>query len=311
MNKNSKILIAGHTGMIGSSFLRKLQGEDYENIICVSSQECDLTNQNEVNKLFRSKSPEYVILAAGKVGGIIENDEFPADFILTNTQIQNNVLFAAYNNNIKKLIFFGSSCMYPKNATQPMNEDLLFSGKPEETSLSYAVSKLAGLQTCLALNKQMKKNIFLPVVPNSVYGPNDNFDPMKGHVLSSLISKFYFAKENKQDEVKLWGSGKPKREFLYVDDLVDACIFLLTLELNPTFPLNIGYGSDITIKELADLISSKLKYQGIISWDESKPDGAYQKLLSSSKINSLGWKPKTDLDVGIDNTIRWFIKNKS
>lgn len=310
MNKKSKILIAGHTGMIGSSFLKKLQDEDYKNIICVSSQECDLTNQNEVNKLFHSCSPEYVILAAGKVGGIIENKEFPADFILTNTQIQNNVFLSSYINNVKKLIFFGSSCMYPKKATQPMREDSLFSGKLEETSLSYAVSKLSGLQTCLALNNQLKKNIFLPVIPNSVYGPNDNFDPMKGHVLSSLISKFYFARENNQDNVTLLGSGNPKREFLYVDDLVDACIFLLKLKTDITFPLNIGYGSDITIKELAYLISSKLKYHGEISWDVSKPDGAYQKLLCSSKINGLGWHSKTTLDTGIDNTIKWFINNK-
>ena len=220
------------------------------------------------------------------------------------------MLLTSSINNVKKLIYFGSSCMYPKNATQPMNEDLLFTGKPEETSLSYAVSKLSGLQTCLALNDQLKKNIFMPVIPNSVYGPNDNFDPMKGHVLSSLINKFYFAKVNKQNEVTLWGSGNPKREFLFVDDLVDACIFLLKQKTNLTFPMNIGYGSDITIKELADLISSKLKYQGKISWDMSKPDGAYQKLLCSSKINCLGWHPKTSLNVGIDNTIDWFMKNK-
>jgi GDP-L-fucose synthase len=307
VNKNSRILIAGHNGLIGSAFERYFKKSHFKNIIPISTKELDLTKKDDVGSFFARHKPEYVFLAAGKVGGILENSSYPADFIQKNLVIQSNVFDSSAKNKINKLVFFCSSCMYPKNAKQPMDEDLLLTGRPELTSISYAMAKLSGLYSCLAYNQQLKKQIFIPVIPNSVYGPNDNFNPSSGHVLSSLIYKFYNAKINKKRNVTLWGTGKPKREFIFVDDVVDACIFLVKKKMK-YLPINIGTGDDLSIKSLANLISKKISYDGKISWDTSKPDGAERKLLSSKRINDLGWSSKTSLDKGLDLTLQWYIE---
>ena len=308
---DDSIFIAGHTGLVGSAILSKLQKDNYRNIHYRTHQELDLTYQRNVDDYFAKIKPKYVFIAAGKVGGIIDNDKNPSDFIFTNLSIQNNVIYAAQTVNVKKLIFFGSSCMYPKNCIQPMDESMLLEGRPEPTSIAYAIAKLAGVQACLSVNKKFNKDIFLPLIPNSIYGPNDNFDPISGHVISSLIHKFHAAQKNNLSELLLWGSGQPKREFIYVDDVVDACMFLMKRENNIKLPINIGTGNDITIRELADLISKKLNFSGKIMWDKTKPDGAPRKLLSSSKINKMGWHSKVNLSEGLDKTINWFLNNNT
>lgn len=308
LKKNSRILVAGHTGLLGSSFSRYFKKKKFQNVLNISSKELDLTRREDVASFFSRHKPEYVFLAAGKVAGILENNQYPADFIHKNLVIQSNVFEATSKNDTKKLIFFGSSCMYPKKIKQPMIEEYLLNGIPEITSVSYAIAKLSGVYSCLAYNKQLKKQIFIPLIPNSAYGPNDNFDPDTGHVLSSLIYKFNYAKKYNHNEVTLWGSGRPRREFVFVDDIVDACIFVIRKNLD-YLPLNIGTGNDISIKSLANLISKKIGFNGKIYWDDSKPDGAMKKLLNSKKINDLGWKPKISLDSGLDITIDWFNKN--
>lgn len=309
MNESSKIYIAGHSGLIGSALLNKLQSLGYQNLLLPSHQELELTNRQSVFDFFRSNKPEYVILAAGRVGGIVENRSHPADFITNNIAIQQNVIDAAHQCEVKKFIYFGSSCMYPKECNQPMSEDALYSGKPEPTSLAYAVAKMAGLQTCLAYNQQYGVKRFIPVIPNSAYGPGDNFDPSTGHVLSSLISKFHAAKVNEAKEVGLWGSGSPKREFIHVDDIAEACIKLLTSDIQDLdLPVNLGSGADISIKDLANLISRVVGYQGRVEWDSSKPDGAPRKLLDSSRVNEFGWSPKVPFEEGIKGTYEWYLK---
>ena len=309
MNESSKIYIAGHSGLIGSALLNKLQSLGYQNLLLPSHQELELTNRQSVFDFFLSNKPEYVILAAGRVGGIVENRSHPADFISTNIAIQQNVIDAAHQCEVKKFIYFGSSCMYPKECNQPMSEDALYSGKPEPTSLAYAVAKMAGLQTCLAYNQQYGVKRFIPVIPNSAYGPGDNFDPSTGHVLSSLISKFHAAKVNEAKEVGLWGSGSPKREFIHVDDIAEACIKLLTSDIQDLdLPINLGSGADISIKDLANLISRVVGYQGRVEWDSSKPDGAPRKLLDSSRVNEFGWSPKVPFEEGIRGTYEWYVK---
>ena len=309
MNQFSKIYIAGHTGLIGSALLKKLQSLGYQNLLLPSHQELELTNRQSVFNFFLSKMPEYVVLAAGKVGGIVENRSYPADFISTNIAIQQNVIDAAHQCEVKKFIYFGSSCMYPKECNQPMSEDALYSGKPEPTSLAYAVAKMAGLQTCLAYNQQYGVKRFIPVIPNSAYGPGDNFDPSTGHVLSSLISKFHAAKVNEAKEVGLWGSGSPKREFIHVDDIAEACIKLLTSDIHDLdLPINLGSGADISIKDLANLISRVVGYQGRVEWDSSKPDGAPRKLLDSSRVNKFGWAPKVPFEEGVKETYEWYLE---
>ena len=309
MNESSKIYIAGHSGLIGSALLKKLQSLGYQHLLLPSHQELELTNRQSVFDFFLSNKPEYVILAAGRVGGIVENRSHPADFITTNIAIQQNVIDAAHQCEVKKLIYFGSSCMYPKECNQPMSESALYSGKPEPTSLAYAVAKMAGLQTCLAYNQQYGVKRFIPVIPNSAYGPGDNFDPSSGHVLSSLISKFHAAKVNEIKEVSLWGSGSPKREFIHVDDIAEACIKLLTSDIqNLDLPVNLGSGVDISIKDLANLISREVGYQGEVKWDSSKPDGAPRKLLDSSRVKDFGWSPKVPFEEGIKGTYAWYLK---
>jgi GDP-L-fucose synthase len=309
MNEFSKVYVAGHTGLIGSALLRSLQSLRYNNLLLPSHHELDLTDRQSVLNFFQSQKPEYVILAAGRVGGIVENRTYPADFITANISIQQNVIDAAHQCEVKKLIYFGSSCMYPKECNQPMSESALYSGKPEPTSLAYAVAKMAGLQTCLAYNQQYGVKRFIPVIPNSAYGPGDNFDPSSGHVLSSLISKFHEAKVNEVKEVSLWGSGSPKREFIHVDDIAEACITLLTSDIQDLdLPVNLGSGADISIKDLANLISRVVGYQGRVEWDSSKPDGAPRKLLDSSRVNKFGWAPKVPFEEGVKETYEWYLE---
>lgn len=308
MQKNDLIYIAGHTGLIGSALARRLQSQGFKNLILKTHDELELTDPGMVEEFFVRHRPDYVFLAAGRVGGIVENKTYPADFINTNLAIQLNVLRSAQKHDVKRLVLFGSSCMYPRECPQPMPEDFLLTGKPEPTSIAYGIAKLAGVEMCLAYNRQYGEQRFIPVIPNSGYGPNDNFDPNAGHVLSVLIRRFHEAKQNGTDSIALWGSGSPRREFIHADDIADACIFLLTqtrgaLEL----PINIGVGSDYSIKELAEQIVGVVGYTGKIEWDTSKPDGAPRKLLDSSRIQSLGWKPIKPFEDGLKETYDWYI----
>lgn len=309
MNINDNIYIAGHRGLIGSSMLRQLKLLGFKNIITADKSTLDLTNYNSVLKFFKETKPEYIILAAGKVGGIIENSNYPGDFLYTNTLIQMNVINASKIIGIKKLIFFASSCMYPVNINQPMTEDKLWSGKPELTSLSYATAKLSGMQMCLSYNFQLNAQIFIPVIPNSAYGPNDNFDLKSAHVLAALINKIHKAKITDCNKIEIWGTGKPLREFVYVDDITLACIHILKKDdlVKLSLPINIGSGHEISIFDLAKMISKIIGFSGDIKINKNKPDGAMRKLLDSSKIKNLGWKPKTSLETGIINTYKWYL----
>jgi GDP-L-fucose synthase len=296
--------------LIGSAFLRYFEEKKYTNIITKERSDLDLLSKEDTYKFFQDNNPEVVILAAGKVGGILQNRDYPLDFLNENLLIQLNVLNAAEKFGARKVLFFGSSCMYPKNSNEPLKESQIFSGDLESTSIGYATAKYAGIQMCKAINIQTNASSFIPVIPNSAYGPNDNFDLSSSHVLSALIRRMHEAKENNSGEVILWGSGSPKREFIFVDDIVKACIKLITIELNnEMLPINIGVGSDISIKKLADKISKIVEYSGKIIWDESKPDGASRKLLDNSKIKSLGWKQEVGLDHGISLTYKWYLEN--
>jgi len=310
MNKTDKIFVAGHTGLIGSAVVLRLQNEGYDNLLLASHAELELTDATAVDHFFNEHSPTYVVLAAGRVGGIIENQTYPADFMSANLAIQLNVLKAAHSSGVKKLILFASSCMYPRECPQPMAETALLSGHPEPTSLAYAISKLAGMQMCLAYNKQYGEQRFIPVIPNSAFGPNDNFAPKSGHVLSSLIRRFHEAHQTGAESLTLWGSGTPRREFIHTNDIADACIALLTgntstLEL----PLNLGTGRDFSIRELAESIADVIGYSGTLEWDTSKPDGAPRKLLDSSRLRAFGWQPTVDFEEGVKDTYQWYLNN--
>ena len=291
--------------------MRYFKANGFTNLITSTRLKLDLTDFLAVDEFFRTFRPKFVFLAAGRVGGIVENQMHPVDFINSNISIQLNVLQAAHRYNVNKLLFFGSSCMYPRECIQPMSEDDLLSGKPEETSIAYAVSKLAGLQMCFAYNKQFGEQKFIPVIPNSAYGPFDNFDPSSGHVLSVLIRKFHEAKQKSMNYISLWGTGNPRREFIHADDIATASVLSMTCDQkNLDLPLNIGVGIDYSIKELASYISGIVGYTGEIRWDTSKPDGAPKKLLDSRKIQSLGWVPKISLQQGIKSTYEWFLENE-
>lgn len=309
MQKHSRIFIAGHQGLIGSAFMRHYQAEGYTHILTSSRDALNLLDRAAVFDFFQKNCPEYIIIAAGRVGGILENKMYPADFIQQNLELQLNIFAAALKFNADRIVYFGSSCMYPRDCPQPIKEDFLLNGKPEGTSLAYAMAKLSGVQMCLSYNEQFNcPGWFLPVIPNSVYGYNDNFDPDSGHVLSSLISRFHLAKKKRSAEVILWGSGTPRREFLFSDDLVDACNLLLTKDLSDvTIPINIGPGEDISIKELSQLVANVVGYEGKIVWDKSKPDGVTRKLLDSTKIKKMGWEARTPLKVGIEKTYDWYL----
>lgn len=307
MNKNAAILVAGHTGLIGSAVTRQFQAQGYANLLLPTRHELELSDAAAVAAYFARHRPEYLVLAAGESGGIQRNQHFPADLMRPNLAIQAAVLEAAHTHGVKRTIFFASSCMYPKVCPQPMAEESLYSGHPEPTSIAYATAKMAGLQLCLAYNRQYGETRFIPVIPNSVYGPNDDFDPASGHVLSALLQRFHAASAATSREITLWGSGTPRREFLHADDLAAACLLLLDETLaTPALPINIGPGTDVSIRELAEIIADVTGFAGQIVWDRDKPDGAPRKLLDSSRMRALGWTPRRSLQQGIQDLYDWY-----
>lgn len=306
MNLNSKIFVAGSSGMVGSAIIRRLKKDGYHNIISITSSELDLRNQSKVFNFFASTKVEYVFLAAAKVGGILENSKKKADFIYDNLTIQSNVIHASYENKVKKLLFLGSSCIYPKESKIPISEDQLLSGKLEDTNDAYAISKIAGIKLCQSYREQYGFNA-ISLMPTNLYGMNDNFDLKSSHVIPALIRKFVEAKQNGHKEVVCWGSGKPLREFLHVDDLASACLYLMK-NYESKDHLNIGTGKDITIEELAKMIASIVEFEGKIVWDNSKPDGTFRKVLDISKLKKLGWNPRISINEGLKKTIDWYIE---
>ncbi|MGL4986217.1 MAG: GDP-L-fucose synthase [Treponemataceae bacterium] len=306
MEKTSKIYIAGHRGLVGSALLRNLESAGYNNIVVKSSKELDLTNQKAVEVFFEAEKPDYIFVAAAKVGGIHANNTYPADFIYINMMIASNVIHAAYKHKVKKLLFLGSSCIYPKLAPQPMKEEYLLTGSLEQTNEAYAIAKIAGLKLCQYYRKQYGVD-FISAMPTNLYGINDNFDLENSHVLPALLRKFHDAKIANQKSVSLWGTGKAKREFLYVDDLADALVFLMN-NYSDDSHINIGTGEDLEIAELAQTIKKIVGFEGKIIYDITKPDGTPRKLLDVSKINLLGWKAQTSLENGIKATYEWYKK---
>ena len=306
MNKDSKIYVAGHNGMVGSAIVRKLKDLGYTNIVTKSKKELDLTNQFLVNQFFHFERPEYVFLAAAKVGGIKANDQFRADFIYQNLMIQSNIIKGSYDCGVKKLLFLGSSCIYPKFCEQPIKEEYLLTGTLEPTNDAYAIAKIAGIKMCQDFNKQYGTN-YISVMPTNLYGPGDNYDLNNSHVLPAMIRKFHEAKLEEKDKVEIWGTGTPKREFLYVDDLADACIHLM-LNYNDSEIVNIGTGQDVTIAELAIGIKNIVGFRGDIYFNTDMPDGTPRKLLDVSKLKELGWQYQTSLVEGIQKTYEDYVK---
>ncbi|RPA68309.1 GDP-L-fucose synthase [Cyclobacteriaceae bacterium YHN15] len=303
----SKIYVAGHRGMVGSAIVRALKNKGYSNLIFKSSSELDLRNQNEVFGFFESNKPEIVIDSAARVGGILANAEFPYQFLMENLQIQNNLIDSSVKNQVKKFIFLGSSCIYPKFAPQPIQEDYLLSGKLEPTNDAYAIAKIAGVRACSAVRQQFGYD-YVSLMPTNLYGPFDNFDLMTSHVLPAMIRKFHEASESGHSDVILWGTGTPMREFLHVDDLAAAVVFALENRLDADL-YNVGTGTDIAIKDLALMIQKITGHMGRIIWETSKPDGTPRKLLDVSKMNNQGWEAKIPLEDGISSTYEWFLKN--
>jgi len=308
VEKNAKIYVAGHRGLVGSAIVRLLNEQGFTNLIVRTHAELDLADQLGVKRFFESEKPDYVFLAAAKVGGIHANNTYPAEFIYQNLAVQNNVIHFSYQNGVKKLCFLGSSCIYPKMAPQPMKEEYLLDGKLEPTNEPYAIAKIAGIEMAKSYNRQYGTN-YISVMPTNLYGPNDNFDLQNSHVLPALIRKFVEAKQINSPSVVLWGSGKPRREFLYVDDMADACIYLMK-NYDGKEIVNIGTGEDVTILEVANLIKEIVGYKGILEFDSTKPDGTPRKLLDVAKINSLGWKAKYSLQDGLKKAIEWYLANK-
>jgi len=304
MNKTDKIYVAGHTGMVGSSIMRRLKKEGFTNLIFRSSGELDLRRQQEVNEFFEREQPDYVFLAAAKVGGIVANNTYRADFLYDNLMIETNIVHAAFVHQVRKLLFLGSSCIYPKLAPQPLKEDFLLTGPLESTNEPYAIAKITGIKLCEAYRDQYGCN-FISVMPTNLYGPNDNYHPENSHVLPALIRKFYEAKLNNSPAVTLWGTGSPRREFLHADDLADACLFLMR-HYNEKGFLNIGWGEDISIQDLALLVKRIAGYEGEILFDTSKPDGTPRKLMDVSKLTALGWQPNIQLEDGIGQVYQEF-----
>lgn len=300
MEKNSKIYVAGHRGLVGSAIVRKLQKEGYQNLILRTSAQLDLRNQQAVKEFFEKEKPEYVFMAAAKVGGINANNTYPAEFLYDNLCIQNNVIHQSYKNGVKKLLFLGSSCIYPKNAPQPIKEEYLLSGYLEPTNEAYAIAKIAGIKMCQFYHKQYGCN-FISAMPTNLYGPGDNYDLKNSHVLPALLRKFHEAKETGDAAVTVWGTGKPRREFLHADDLAEACLFLMEHYNDPAI-INIGVGKDISIGEMAEMIKKIARFTGELVFDTSMPDGTFQKLLDVSKINALGWQPKISFEQGLKKT---------
>lgn len=307
MNLTSKIYIAGHRGLVGSAIVRNLKQRGFTNIIGRTREELDLLDQSKVNAFFERERPEYVVLAAAKVGGIYANNTYPAEFIYENLVPQANVIHASYKSGVKKLLFLGSSCIYPRLAPQPMKEEYLLDGKLEPTNEPYAVAKIAGIKMCQAYNRQYGTK-FISVMPTNLYGPNDNFDLMNAHVLPALIRKSVEAKRDGKPFVEIWGSGSPRREFLHVDDCADACVHLLQVYEESEI-VNIGVGEDVSIKELAQLVKAAVGYEGDLRFDASKPDGTPRKLLDVSRLHSLGWRSKVSLRDGLAMTVKWYREN--
>jgi GDP-L-fucose synthase len=318
--RHQKIYVAGHRGMVGSAIVRNLQSKGYTNIITRTHAQLDLTNQADVKTFFEQEKPDQVYLAAAKVGGIHANNTFPAEFIYDNLMMQNNVIHQAFKGGVKKLLFLGSSCIYPKLASQPMSEDALLTGKLESTNEPYAIAKIAGIKMCESYNRQYGQSHdvdYRSVMPTNLYGPGDNYHPENSHVIPALIRRFHEAKVSNSTEVVIWGTGNPRREFLYVDDMAAASVFAMQLDKKTYHSqtesmcshLNVGFGSDVTIAELAKAVGVAVGYQGKISFDLSRPDGAPRKLMNSSKLNQLGWLPKIDLLAGLNLAYEDFIRN--
>ena len=309
MRIEDKIFVAGHNGMVGSALVRKLRKEGYNNINTKSREELNLTRQEEVERFFEIEKPDYVFLAAAKVGGILANSNYPADFMYDNMMIQMNVIHSAYMNQTKKVMFLGSSCIYPRMAPQPMKEDCLLTSSLEQTNEAYALAKISGLKYCEYLNKQYCTD-YISVMPTNLYGPNDNYHPNNSHVLPAMIRRFHEAKLNNTPEVVIWGSGKPLREFLYVDDLADACFYLMN-NYSGSETVNIGTGEEVTITELANLVKKVVGYEGDIVYDKQKPDGTMRKLLDVSKLNELGFRATTELEDGIGLAYEDFLSHET
>ena len=314
INLSSKIFIAGHNGMVGSAIWRNLESKGYTNLIGISSKKLDLRNQAEVKVFFEKEKPEYVFLAAAKVGGILANDTYRAEFIYDNLMIQNNIIHQSYVNGVKKLLFLGSSCIYPRDCPQPIKEEYLLMGEIEKTNEPYAIAKIAGIKMCENYYNQYGSN-FVSLMPTNLYGPHDNFDLESSHVIPAIIRKIHEAKKSNSPFVEVWGTGKPLREFLHVDDLANACTFILeNINSKDIYgqgisQINIGSGEEVSIKEVTNLISKIVGYKGGIQYDLSKPDGIMRKLLDCSRVHSLGWKSSTDFSKGLSMTYDWFLKN--
>ncbi len=309
MSPDSKIFIAGHRGMVGSAIVRALQGQGFTNLLVRTRQELDLLDRSAVRAFFEKERPEFVIDAAARVGGIVANSEKPVEFLLENLTIQNNLIEAAADFGCAKFLFLGSSCIYPKHAPQPIREDALLTGPLEPTNDAYALAKIAGIKLCQAYAREYGKT-FLSAMPTNLYGPHDNFDLHTSHVLPALIRKVHEAKKSGIREVLVWGTGTPRREFLHADDLADACVFLLKSYDSPEL-INIGSGTDVTIRELAELVCEILGFEGTLSFDPTKPDGTPRKLMDSSRLFSLGWKPKIPLREGIAQAYDWFLAHRA
>jgi GDP-L-fucose synthase len=307
MDKSEKIFVAGHRGLVGSALIRRLEQERFHNLPKRDRSQLDLADERAVQNFFAEEKPAVVIFAAAKVGGIKANDDFPVEFLLDNLRIQNNVIQSAYRTGVRKLLFLGSSCIYPKFAAQPIPETALLSGPLEPTNEPYAIAKIAGIKLCQAFSREYGAN-FISAMPTNLYGPNDNFDLETSHVLAALLRKAHEAKTRKDRELIVWGSGKPRREFLYVDDLASACLFLLARYDSPEI-INVGCGEDISIREVAELICEIVGFDGELAWDTTKPDGTPRKLLDVTKLRALGWQPAIPLRDGIAQTYEWFLKN--
>lgn len=308
MNQQATIYVAGHRGMVGSAIVRNLQAKGYENIITRTSSELDLRNQAAVAAFFAAEKPEYVFLAAAKVGGILANNTYRAEFLYDNLMIESNIIHNAYKNGVTKLLFLGSSCIYPKLAPQPLREESLLTGLLEETNEPYAIAKIAGIKLCEAYRNQYGAN-FISAMPTNLYGPNDNYDLQGSHVLPALIRKFHDAKVNDLPTVEVWGTGSPRREFLHADDLADACVFLMS-DYDGELFVNVGTGEDVTIRELAEMVQDVIGYEGELRWNTDKPNGTPRKLMDVSRLHNLGWKHTTDLRQGLELTYQDFLANE-
>ena len=309
VDKSEKIFVAGHRGLVGSALVRRLEQDGFANLVVRDRAVLDLRREDSVDRFFATEKPAIVILAAARVGGIKANNDEPVEFLLENLQVQNNVVRAAHENGVRKLLFLGSSCIYPKHAPQPIPESALLSGPLEPTNEAYAIAKIAGIKLCQAYAREFGAN-FISAMPTNLYGPNDNFDLLSSHVLPALLRKAHTAKRENARELIVWGSGEPRREFLHVDDLAAACVFLLESYDSPEI-INVGYGEDISIRELAELICEIVGFNGALAWDTTKPDGPPRKLLDVSKIHALGWRHRIEFREGIKRTYEWFLENET